>query len=156
MTSKPLKTAINVIHSQEDLPFSASELLLLDGFSAQALGNLIRVTGRTVRARQSALRAKGALSPDLIRMTSQAALALAQRRGRAQLPHCARLAILDYRKWGCSRPELARLFRCSRSTVARVLAHHSRRYPDLSGRPRLTQSQLLPPAAGRGSGKNEN
>jgi hypothetical protein len=81
MTSKPPRTAINEIRSQEGLPFSASELLMFDGFSAQALGNLIGVTSRTVRARQGALRAKGVKPPDLMLMTSQVALALAQQRG---------------------------------------------------------------------------
>ena len=147
----PTGQDFNASHSQEGLPFSAADLLLLNGFSASALGSLIGVTGRTVRARQRALRANGAQPPDVVLLTSQAALQLAQRRGGAQLPHCARVAILDYRRTGYSRPVLAKLFKCSVSTIARVLAHRSWRYPDNLNEGRLTRSQRRPPAAGRGN-----
>lgn len=150
MTSERFTIGSNASHYQEGVPFTNDELLLLQGFSAPALRNMIGVTSRTVRARQSALREGGVTPPDMSLLTSQVALLLAQRRGRAQLPYCARLSILDHWKWGHDRKALARMFRCSKATVARVLRHEGWRYPDHSGVPRFTQIQRRPPAAWSG------
>jgi len=72
-------------------------------------------------------------------------LQMARIRGDAQLPHWARLAILDYRKRGFRLHQIAAAFRCSPGTVANVLRGKGRSYGVFSGERCLTACQRKPP-----------
>ncbi len=71
-------------------------------------------------------------------------LAMAQVRGRAQLPSWSKMAICEYQKRGYSRCEIAAAFRCSQSTVANVLQGKRSAYDLFSGVRRLTPQQKEP------------
>ena len=76
-------------------------------------------------------------------------LQMAQSRKAAQLPHWSREAIFEFRKRGHSRDAIARIFRCSRSTVANVLQGKGTGYELFSGRRRLAECQRSPPGCWR-------
>lgn len=73
------------------------------------------------------------------------ALAMAQSRGRAQLPTWSKMAICEFRKRGHSRSEIANAFRCSTNTVANVLQGKRAAYDLFTGARRLTPQQVNPP-----------
>lgn len=137
--------------SQDEIPFTAQELIALGGFTNLALANILNVNPRTIYEwKQHPTGIGGAGDDPLDRMTSEVALALARRRGNGQLPYWSRLAVLDYRKRGYSRAELAAIFRCGEKTVSRILNHQGWRHEWVTGKVRLTQGQRRPPAAGYG------
>ena len=143
-----------IVPQSAPLPFSPDQLVMLEGVSDTAVGYMLGITSRTVALRRERVVAGGAKPPALDMMTPEAGLALAQRRGRAQLPWLSRAAIADYRKQGATRHELAEAFRCSVSTIDNVICRPGFRYDMLSMQKRLTHSQHRPPAAGWGKGEN--
>ena len=73
------------------------------------------------------------------------ALAMAQVRGRAQLPSWSKMAICEFQKRGYARGEIASAFCCSKSTVANVLQGKRASYDLFSGARQLTAAQQDPP-----------
>lgn len=131
-------------------PLNPDQLVLAAGFSDAALGSILGVSSRAVAYRRKRALAAGVQPLDMGIMTSEVALALAQRRGGAQMPFWSRLAVLDYHKRGMGREELARLFGCSPGTISDIVRHRGWRYADFTGVRHLTASQAKPPAAGWG------
>ena len=134
--------------------FTPDQLVMLEGTSDTAVGHMLGLTSRAVAFRRKRVAATGMTPPPISMMTAEAGLALAQRRGRSQLPWLSRVAIIDYRKQGATRRELAEAFRCSTSTIDNVICRPCFRYDMLSMQKRLTHSQHRPPAAGWGKGEN--
>jgi hypothetical protein len=127
--------------------------MLLPGIAAAFHAATIGTSATTIASYRKRAAAAAHRDPSLVararaaadRFTAEDGLRMAQLRGRAQLPHWARMAMFEYRKRGLSRSEIAVVFRCSRGTVANVLQGKGTGYGVLSGERRLTETQRRPP-----------
>lgn len=161
---------INGCNSQNILPSTAWEpirpvtsgadqplfhaYILASGFStafhAATLGKSTATICRYRRIARETLRTNGSIR-DLITdfvcsITPEIALAMAQARGRAQMPYWSRLAVGEFLKRGLNRKEVARLFNCSVGTVANIVNGRGKAFAPLTGNRRLSEHQLRPPA----------
>lgn len=133
--------------------------ILLPGFSvafhAATLGrSRTSIATYRARAQQASLNnpaVQEMINVQLCALRPEDGLQMAQRRGRAQLPHWSILAIAAFRERGLSRSELAVMFRCSPGTIANALQWKNQSYDALSGERRLSAAQRSPPGKWKSS-----
>lgn len=82
-------------------------------------------------------------------ITADDGLLMARRRGRAQLPFWARLAICESMQIHKSATAVAGMFGCSKRTIYNVQRGSCLTYHPLTGDRQLTPTQAAPPAARR-------
>jgi len=137
-------------HESDRCTFHAYMMLpgLSDAFHSATLN---RSLSSVATYRSNAKRASGTDPAVLVirgemlaTMRAEDGLAMAQLRGRSQMPYWSRLAICEYRKRGYSRRDIASAFRCSLGTVANILRGSGTGYGILSGERQLTGSQQCP------------
>ncbi len=147
-------TPLELPHSEADQPLFHA-YILAPGFSTAFHSAMLVKSAATIcryrRIAREALRANGSIR-DLITefvcsITPEIALAMAQKRGRTQMPYLSRLAVGEFLKRGVSRKEVARMFKCSVRTVSNIASGKGGGYAPFSGKRSLTQSQSKPPAS---------
>ena len=111
----------------------------------RSLTSIATYRGRALQAAQA--------NPDIMDMvrarvqaiTASDGVGMARLRGTAQLPYWSRVSVIQHRKQGRSRCELAALFRCGVGTINNVLQCKGSSWAPFSGDRQLTDAQSSPP-----------
>ena len=94
-----------------------------------------------------------AVNINISSITPEDGLSMALRRGTAHLPHWSRLAICEFYGQLGTANKVAKLFRCSPTTVTNVVKLGAGSFDILSAKRKLAPQQAHPPGKWRAGGK---
>lgn len=126
--------------------------LLTPGFTLGYHQRVLKVSDITLRRHRNDAEVAQCADPTIARsvyenvssITPEDGLAMAQRRGTAHLPYWSRLAMCEYRGRLPTAREVARLFRCSPTTVSNATTSTGGSFDIFSAARRLSPQQVHP------------